>query len=278
MDSHDPPSAGAASRPGSPAAKTIVLAHEWRRYGKTRDRRSRDQLILSYSPIVKYVAGRMVVGMPGHVELADLVSYGLGGLIQAVERFEPGRGIKFENYAYTRIRGAIVDEMRTMDWVPRRVRDEARLISAASLTLSTRLQRMPTDDELAEQLRMDAVDLDATLSRVGNTRIVALDEVLDRGDGDGFKSTMLDVLPDPRAEDPADSADAEDLRKRIAVAVEGLPERQRIVVGLRYQQELSLAEIGAVLGVTESRACQLHTIAVRELRVLLEGAETPAAA
>jgi RNA polymerase sigma factor FliA len=269
-----------SSRADAQPAKTIVLTHEWRRYAKTRERRARDQLILAYSPIVKYVAGRMVRGMPAHVELADLISYGLGGLIQAVERFEPGRGVKFESYARTRIHGAIVDGIRGMDWVPRHIRDEARRVNAAHLTLSTRLQRMPTDAELAVQLSMDIAELEAALQRMADTRLLALDEAVPAdGHADrGTPSRLVDALPDRDAEDPADSAQAEDLRRRIAAAIEQLPERQRIVLGLRYQQEFSLAEIGDVLGVSESRACQLHTLAVRGLRAVLASELAAAAA
>ena len=249
-------------------AKTVVLAHQWRRYTSTRERRARDQLVLAYSPIVKYAAGRLVIGMPPHVELADLVAYGLEGLTQAVERFDPARGIEFESYASTRIRGAIVDGIRKMDWVPRRVRDEARLVATATSALTTRLQRAPTDAELAKKLNIDAVELDATLQRLDETEVASLDQVHDAGRG-GI-STLCDSLADPDAVDPADSAGAGDLRARIAAAVELLPERERIVVGLRYTQDLSPGEIGDVLGVGESRVCQLHRTAVRRLRGILE--------
>ncbi|MEA2365526.1 MAG: polymerase sigma factor FliA [Thermoleophilaceae bacterium] len=249
--------------------KRTEQAETWRRYKRTGDRGARNQLILAYSPIVKYIAGRMGSRMPAHVELADLVSYGLGGLIEAVERFEPGRGIRFESYAGRRIRGAIFDELRSLDWVPRSVRTEARDIEQATAALSMRFRRTPTDDELAAELSMDSAGLDASLQRVADARMFALDQPRDGGGIDGFVTTLLQTLPDPNAEDPADSADARDLRVRIGEAIARLPERERVVLGLRYYQDLRLAEIGEILGVTESRISQLHAKAVLQLRALL---------
>ena len=247
--------------------KPIVLAELWRRFQKTGDREARDQLILAYSPIVKYIAGRVGARMPSHVELADLVSYGLGGLINAVERFEPARAVKFESYAALRIRGAIFDELRSLDWVPRAVRAEARDIEKATITLSTRLQRMPTDLELAEELSLDPAELDASLQRVADTHMVALDEPW--GQAAGAQSTRGETLPDVDAMDPETSALAAERGDHIAEVIEQLPERERVILALRYQQELSFPEIGEILGVSESRICQLHTKAVIRMRALL---------
>jgi RNA polymerase sigma factor for flagellar operon FliA len=257
-------------------AKTIVLAEQWLRYKRTGDRQVRDQLILAYSPIVKYTAGRIAATMPPHVEVADLVSYGLGGLIDAVERFEPERGIRFETYASQRIRGAIYDEMRAADWVPRAVRTEARDIEAATSYLTTRLQRLPTDTELAERLSLSSDELDASLQRVSDARVVALDQPWSMTRSDGVQPTLRDTLPDNAAADPAASADARDLRERIAVAIEKLPDREQVVLGLRYHQELTFAEIGDILDVSESRVCQLHTKAVLQLGSLLSDEKMPA--
>ncbi|HMJ36524.1 MAG TPA: FliA/WhiG family RNA polymerase sigma factor [Baekduia sp.] len=250
-------------------SNTIVLSERWRRYRTTRNRDVRDQLILAYSPIVKYAAGRIASRMPPHVDVADLVSYGLGGLIDAVERFEPERGTTFETYAGQRIRGAIFDELRALDWVPRTVRAEAREIELATADLSTRLQRLPTDAELAEQLDMDADQLDASLQRVADARIVALDKPWNLARAEGVQPTLLETLADPAAVDPADSADAQDLRERIAAAIERLPARDQVVLGLRYHQELTFLEIGTVLGVSESRVCQMHAKAVLQVGALM---------
>jgi RNA polymerase sigma factor for flagellar operon FliA len=256
--------------------KTIILAERWRRYRSTGDREIRDQLILAYSPIVKYAAGRIASRMPAHVDVADLVSYGLGGLIDAVERFEPERGITFESYAGQRIRGAIFDEMRALDWVPRAVRTEAREIDQATAELSTVLQRVPTDAELAERLGFDADELDASLQRVADARVVALDQPWNAARADAAQPTLLETLADPDAVDPAASADAQDLRERVARAIEQLPDREQVVLGLRYHQELTFAEIGTVLGVSESRICQLHAKAVLQVGALLPDELAPA--
>jgi RNA polymerase sigma factor for flagellar operon FliA len=247
---------------GSARTKTIILSELWRRYKSTGDRATRDQLILAYSPLVKYIAGKIAGRMPDHVELADLVSFGLGGLINAVERYEPSRGVKFESYAATRVRGAIIDELRSRDWVPRAVRTEARDLSAATFELQTRLQRAPSEAELADELSLDVTELRSALSRAAETRMLALDEVAAGDRGRGQPSTMLDLLPDTRAPDPADSAAASELRDRIAHAVERLPPQEQLVLGLRYQQELRYAEIGEILGVTESRISQIHAQAL----------------
>ncbi len=249
--------------------KSIVLAEVWRRYKRTGDREDRNQLVLAYSPIVKYVAGRIAARAPAHVELADLVSYGVGGLIDAVERFDPARGSTFESYAGVRIRGAIVDELRSLDWAPRRVRGEAREIEKATVELSARLHRTPTDAELAAKLSMDPAQLDASLQRVADARIIALDQPWDTMRTDGIETTLVQTLPDPNAVDPAASAAATDLRERIADAIDHLPEREQLVLGLRYHQDLRLAEIGEVLGVSESRVSQLHAKAVLHVRALL---------
>jgi len=232
---------------------------------------------VAYSPKVKYVAGRIASRMPAHVDVADLVSYGLGGLINAVERFEPARGIKFESYADKRIRGAIFDELRTLDWVPRAVRTEARAIETATTELSTRLQRMPSDAELGAELSMDPAQLSASLQRVADARLVALDQPWRSPTNDEIEPTVLATLPDPTAVDPAASADERDRRERIGQAIGQLPERERVVVGLRYYQDLRFSEIGDVLGVSESRANQLHAKAVIQMRTLLpdEGSSPP---
>src|ERR1051325_6518296 len=134
--------------------KSIELKDLWRRYKRDGDERARERLVVAYSPLVKYVSGRMASGLPAHVDEADLISYGLVGLINAIERFEPAREIKFETYAITRIKGAIIDELRTQDWVPRSVRARAREIERANAKLEHRLQRAPTDEEMAEELKI----------------------------------------------------------------------------------------------------------------------------
>jgi len=245
--------------------KAIELQDLWKRYKGSGDERARERLVVAYSPLVKYVAGRMSSGLPAHVEEADLISYGLGGLISAIERFDLTREIKFETYATTRIRGAIIDELRTLDWVPRSVRARAREIERVNTKLEGRFRRAPTDEEMAAELGISLEDFHDALLQISNSTIVALDELWHVADGDDQVS-LLDTLPDRRAPDPQQLVDQRQLRERIADAIAALPEREKLVVALYYYENLTLREIGEVLGVTESRVSQLHTKAVLRLR------------
>ncbi|HEY1538843.1 MAG TPA: RNA polymerase sigma factor WhiG [Solirubrobacteraceae bacterium] len=246
--------------------KSIELKDLWRRYKRDGDERARERLVVAYSPLVKYVSGRMASGLPAHVEEADLISYGLGGLISAIQRFELEREIKFETYAITRIKGAIIDELRSLDWVPRSVRARARAIERANTKLEHKLQRAPTDEEMARELEMTVGDFQDALLQISNSTIAALDELWTVSDASGDQVSLLDTLQDPGAPDPAAVMDATDLKDRIADAIARLPEREKLVVALYYYENLTLREIGEVLGVTESRVSQLHTKAVLRLR------------
>jgi RNA polymerase sigma factor for flagellar operon FliA len=246
--------------------KAIELKDLWRRYKRDGDERARERLVVAYSPLVKYVSGRMASGLPAHVEEADLISYGLVGLISAIQRFELEREIKFETYAITRIKGAIIDELRSLDWVPRSVRARARAIERANSKLEHKLQRAPTDEEMAAELEMTVGDFQDALLQISNSTIAALDELWSVSDSSGDQVSLLDTLQDPGAPDPAHVMDATDLKDRIADAISRLPEREKLVVALYYYENLTLREIGEVLGVTESRVSQLHTKAVLRLR------------
>jgi RNA polymerase sigma factor FliA len=246
--------------------KAIELKDLWRRYKGSGDERARERLVVAYSPLVKYVSGRMASGLPAHVDEADLISYGLGGLINAIERFELEREIKFETYAITRIKGAIIDELRSLDWVPRSVRQRARQIERANAKLEHKLQRAPTDEEMAVELEMTVEDFHAALLQISNSTIAALDELWTVSDSSGDQVSLLDTLQDPDAPDPAAMLDQTDLKDRIADAIARLPEREKLVIALYYYENLTLREIGEVLGVTESRISQLHTKAVLRLR------------
>jgi RNA polymerase sigma factor for flagellar operon FliA len=246
--------------------KAIELKDMWRRYKSSGDERARERLVVAYSPLVKYVSGRMASGLPAHVDEADLISYGLIGLINAIERFELEREIKFETYAITRIKGAIIDELRSLDWVPRSVRAKAREIERANAKLEHRLQRAPTDEEMAAELGIEVQDFLASLLQISNSTIAALDELWTVGDASGDQVSLLDTLQDPGAPDPAAVMDQTELKDRVADAIARLPEREKLVVALYYYENLTLREIGEVLGVTESRISQLHTKAVLRLR------------
>jgi RNA polymerase sigma factor for flagellar operon FliA len=236
----------------------------WADYKSTGSRDLRDQLIVRYSPLVKYVAGRVSVGLPHTIEQCDLVSYGIFGLIDAIEKFDNERSIKFETYAITRIKGAIIDELRSIDWVPRSVRAKARAIEKAYAKLEAQLLRTPSDAEVAQELGLSEDDLQAQFSQISFVGIVALDEVLAGGDR-GDSTTLGDTLAD-RHEGPMAAFEVEEMKQILAGAINRLADREKIVLSLYYYEGLTLAEIGQVLAVTESRVCQIHTKAVLQLR------------
>jgi RNA polymerase sigma factor for flagellar operon FliA len=252
--------------------KAIELKDLWRRYKTSDDTRARERLVVAYSPLVKYVAGRMSSGLPAHVEEADLISYGLIGLINAIERFDLAREIKFETYAIPRIRGAIIDELRSLDWVPRSVRARAREIERANTKLEHKLQRAPTDDEMSHELGITVDEFQESLVQISNSTIAALDELWSVSDSSGDSVSLLDTLHDPDAPNPEQVVDATELKDRVADAIARLPEREKLVIALYYYENLTLREIGEVLGVTESRISQLHTKAVLRLRGHLQAA------
>ncbi len=240
----------------------------WGQYRDTGSPEIREQLILHYAPLVKYVAGRVAVGMPPNVEHSDLVSYGIFGLMDAIEKFDLSKGYKFETYAITRIKGAIIDELRSVDWVPRSVRAKARRIEAAVARLEAELHRSPTDDELATELDISLEELAETLTKMSLTSVAALDEVLDVGDG-GDRISMVDTLQDLNTVLPEDSLDEQETKRMLRSAIGRLTEREQTVLGLYYFEGMTLSQVGDVLGVTESRICQIHTKAVMSLRAKL---------
>lgn len=239
----------------------------WERYRDTGDEGVRERLILHYAPLVKYVAGRVAVGLPDTIEHADLVSYGIFGLIDALDKFEVERGYKFETYAVTRIKGAIIDELRSVDWVPRSVRTKAKTIDRAMQRLEAKLKRTPTDEELAEEMDVTPEQLADMYSQVSMTSLVALDATFDVGEGD--RITLVDTLEDNRMPMPEESFDRVEMRRLLGEVVERLSERERTVIALYYYEGLTLAQIGDILGVTESRVCQIHTKTMLSLRAKL---------
>jgi RNA polymerase sigma factor FliA len=213
----------------------------------------------------------MSSGLPAHVEEADLISYGLIGLINAIERFDPEREIKFETYAIPRIRGAIIDELRALDWVPRSVRARAREIERANASLEAQLGRAPSEEEMADHLGLSVGEFRDALLGIANSSVLALDDLWSFADPEGGQISVLEVIRDPNAADPEAEAQTAELKDRLADAIESLPERERLVVALYYYESLTLREIGEILGVTESRVSQLHTKAVLALRSRFPG-------
>jgi RNA polymerase sigma factor for flagellar operon FliA len=239
----------------------------WLDYRRTGDQNIRDRLILTYAPLVKYVAGRLGSGLPAHVDEGDLVSYGLLGLIGAIERYDPARDVKFETYAMARIKGQIIDELRSMDWVPRSVRARARQIERAIAELEARLGRAPTDEEISKKLGISEDELEESLSEISRSSIAALDELWTvSGSGGGDQVALIDTIEDESAPDPQGTLSVTEQKEALADAIARLPEREKLVVTLYYYEELTLREIGEVLGVTESRVSQLHTKAILRLK------------
>jgi RNA polymerase sigma factor FliA len=236
----------------------------WADFKSTASRQARDQLIVHYSPLVKYVAGRVSVGLPQNIEQADLVSYGVFGLIDAIEKFDLDRNIKFETYAINRIKGAIIDELRSIDWVPRSVRAKARSVEQAYAKLEAQLLRTPTDTEVAAEMGIAEGDLLNIYNQISFVGLVALDEMLSGGER-GESTTLGDTIPD-KGEGPVAAYEVEEMKQILATAINRLGDREKIVLTLYYYENLTLAEIGEVLGVTESRVCQIHTKAVLQLR------------
>jgi len=247
-----------------PERQEQELQELWTEFKATGDERAREGLILHYSPLVKFVAGRVGSGLPKNVDHADLVSYGTFGLIDAVDKFEPERGFKFETYAVNRIKGAILDELRALDWVPRSVRSRAREIQRTMAELNHSLQRTPTEEEVAVSMEVPLETLRGHLGEIANLGFVALDELLNPSEN--ASGSMTDVLPDSGAIDPSGSFEKEETRYMLADSINRLPDRERLVLTLYYYEGLTLAEIGGVLNVTESRICQIHTKAVMSLR------------
>jgi RNA polymerase sigma factor for flagellar operon FliA len=256
-----------ATQKAAIAAELSVL---WDRYKSEPTTEDRERLILNYSPLVKFVAGRVASGLPQNVEQADLISYGIFGLIDAIEKFDPERGFKFETYAISRIKGAIIDELRSIDWVPRSVRAKARAIERAFSKLENELKRKPTDEEVAAEIGITAAELDQNLSQISLTGLVALDELLGGGSQQegGGSATVGETISDA-SHDPVEAFEVDEMKQVLADLINRMPDRERLVLTLYYYEALTLSEIGAVLGVTESRVCQIHTKAILQLRARL---------
>jgi RNA polymerase sigma factor for flagellar operon FliA len=247
----------------------------WQEFRRTGDKVLRDRLILTYAPLVKFVAGRLGSGLPTHVDENDLVSYGLLGLIGAIERYDPDRDVKFETYAMSRIKGSIIDELRALDWVPRSIRSRARDIERAMAQLEAQFHRAPTDEELAKKIGITEEELGDSLSDIARSSIAALDEMWTVSVG-GDQVALIDTIEDTSGPEPQAVLAKTELREALAEAIARLPEREKLVVTLYYYEELTLREIGEVLSVTESRVSQLHTKAILRLKARLSGAGRPA--
>jgi RNA polymerase sigma factor for flagellar operon FliA len=247
----------------------------WLRFRATRDPLLREQLILQYAPLVKYVIGRTAVSLPGVLSNEDILSYGTIGLIQAVDRFDPTQGVKFETYAIRRIRGSIIDAVRSLHPLSRDANRRAREVEQAYDHLTQELGRTPDDREVADYLGISLADFRVALLESSAT-LVSLETPLGET-GDGERLALVEQLADERAVDVSEQIDRQELLALLVRAIEALPARDRLVISLYYYEELTLREISEVLGVSTSRVSQLHAAAVFKLRSMLRSVRRPVA-
>ncbi|RPJ40545.1 MAG: FliA/WhiG family RNA polymerase sigma factor, partial [Candidatus Latescibacterota bacterium] len=230
-----------------------------------RSKKLRDRLILEYMPLVKYVAGRLAVGLPSSVQIEDLIGSGSLGLMSAVERYDPGRDNKFSTFAIARIRGAMLDELRAMDWVPRSVRRKARQLESVHARLESENHRPARDDEIADGMEIDMREYFQLLEDVKGATLLSLNEHCSTGEEDS-PSEIHETVQDMSCIDPIAALEVQKMRKVLDESLDNLPERERLVLILYYYEEMTLKEIGAILGVSESRVSQIHTKAILRLR------------
>jgi RNA polymerase sigma factor for flagellar operon FliA len=238
----------------------------WQNYLTSKSPATREAIILRYAPLVKYVAGRVAIGLPSNVEFDDLVSFGIFGLMDAIEKFDPLRGIKFETYAIARIRGAILDGLRSSDWVPRSVRQKSRELERICADLENRLGRSATDQEISDAMGISIHEFYQLLSEVSCTTLSSLDELWLVHSNDDDTVRVLDLIRNNDSEDPLHQVEMEEIKTTLATAIDCLPERERMVIALYYYEGLTLKEIGEIMEISESRVSQIHTKAIFRLR------------
>lgn len=241
----------------------------WETFIEKKSEDARESLLIHYLPLVKIIAGRMKVTMPGSVEYDDLVSTGIIGLINSIDNFKPSRGFKFETYSAPRIKGAILDGLRDVDWLPRSYRQKSRRLDQTMEKLLTSLGRLPDEKEIADELGMDIDEYLRYIDQVGAASLVSLDITLPFGNS-GESGSLHDVIADREKSDPCTQMEEEDVRGMALSLVEELNEQERSIIALYYYEALTFREIGEVIGVSESRVCQIHTRILSVLRVRLK--------
>lgn len=240
----------------------------WLEYKHTQDPRVREFFIIKYAPLVKYVAGKVAVGMPSNVEFDDLVGYGVFGLLDAIDKYDPEKNVKFNTYAVTRIRGAIFDELRSIDWVPRSVRQQSREIEEVIAELEARLGHAATDVEIASALGISVEEFHQVLLKISGTSVISLTD-LRFGSDDSEQMPVADSIEAPASLNPDVIVEREEMKRIIVEAINELPDREKKVLIMYYYEDMTLREIGKVLEVTESRVSQIHTSANLKLKAKL---------
>jgi RNA polymerase sigma factor FliA len=249
-------------------ALTVTEEEDWNAFKEQSDEDARGRLAEKYLPLVKYVIDRIAYRLPDFIDREDLISEGILGLIDALDKFDPSRMNKFETYAVVRIRGAVLDSLRQMDWVPRSLRQKSREIENAYCEVERTLGRPATDEEVSGQLGISAVELNETLASVASAVVFSFEEMLQMSD-DNKSLPFLSRVKNPSVSDPSDTLMKSEVRNILIKAIDRLPENERTVIGLYYVENLTLKQIGDTLAVTESRACQIHTKALVRLKSTL---------
>lgn len=237
----------------------------WKDYRSTRSTESRNTIIKRHLKLVSYISSKTAASLPPHIEVTDLESVGILGLMNAIERYDPDKGIAFETFAKMRIYGAIMDELRALDWIPRSIRQKAKQIDTALRTLDQRLGRTPTEAELADYLKISVPEYQKMAKDVSSTTLLSLEQIYSSDSSSG-SMTLLDVLEATNADDPMEALEEEELKKEMASAIDRLPDREKLIVALYYYEELTLKEIGRILSLSESRISQIHTKTIAKLR------------
>jgi RNA polymerase sigma factor for flagellar operon FliA len=230
----------------------------------------REQIVLEHTPLIRYIVNRIAIRLPSHIDLDDLYNTGVIGLMDAIEKYDPEKNCKFKTYAEFRIKGAILDQLRSLDWVPRSVRQKSRRLERAYGEVEQRLGRQATEDEVADSLGLQIEKFHELLNQVRGISLVNLEEI--RGtNADGDRAgTFADIIEDVTSENPFATLKLTESKQVIARTIATLPEKERLVVSLYYYEDLNMKEIGGILGITESRVCQIHTKAVLRLRAKLK--------
>lgn len=242
------------------------LDNLWKEYKENGSKVAKDKLLVEYSSLVKYIADRIGYTLPASVDKNDLISSGIMGLIKAVETFDPDREIKFETFASHKIRGAILDELRALDWVPRSVRQKSRQLQKAYADLEEELGRSPYDDEVCAHLDLTPKEYDKMLNDVAPATIVSLEESLPSRSSDSKELTLIDTIEDPGSENPLSILGYAEVKRILKESIQSLPEKEKLVVALYHFEELTLKEIGVVLNISESRVSQIHSKTILRLR------------
>ncbi len=247
--------------------KNSALLRKYKEDPKKLNQNQKDSLIKEYAPLIKFVAQKIAMRLPSNIELDDLISAGVIGLMDAIDKYDPTRDNKFKTYAEFRIRGAILDELRAQDWVPRSIRDKAKLLDKTMVHLESELGRAPTDEEVAKALNVSLEEFHELVNQVRPVSLLSIDDAQTFSNVD--KKSILNLLEGAKINNPYNQLSLKTVKDVIAQAIEDLPERQRLVLSLYYYEDLNLKEIGQVLRVTESRVSQLHAQAVQRLRAKL---------